>query len=178
MRVKQCSVVVGFRRWASLVLVAVAAGGCASQGLAFVQDHRVEIVAPPSHQTVKLPVTIRWRVTGFRVTGHDGHAADDAGYFAVFVDRAPVPPGKPLSWVAHDDHLCLATQGCPDASYLADRGVYSTTQTFLTLPQLPNQHAYRNHEQHEVTVVLMDSTGHRIGESAFYVDFFYDREAF
>ena len=168
---------VGFRGWTLLALVAVAAVGCTSEGLAFVQDKRVEVVAPAGHAKVTLPVTVRWRVRDFRITGRDGSATDSAGYFGVFVDRAPVPPGRPLSWIANDDRRCLATTGCPDATYLADRGVYATTQTSLTLPQLPNQHAYRNHEQHEVTVVLLDGTGHRIGESAFYVDFFYDREA-
>ena len=88
--------------------------GCVPHGLAFVQDKRVDVVAPKSHSTVRLPVTIRWTVHDFRVTGPSHSSNPDAGYFGVFVDRAPVPPGKPLSYVAHGDQLCQATPGCPD----------------------------------------------------------------
>ena len=41
--------------------------------------------------------------------------------------------------------------------------------------RLPDLNAYQGHENHEVTVILLDGRGDRIGESAWYVDFFYDR---
>jgi hypothetical protein len=163
------------RRVVSVVGLVAATAACVPQGLALVQDERVEIVAPEARTTVRVPVTIRWRVEGFRITGNDGRAREDAGYFGVFVDRAPVSPGKPLSWVAHDDRRCASTPGCPDATYLADHGTYAVTTTSFTLPVLPDLDAYKGHELHEVTVVLVDGTGHRIGESAWYVDFYFDR---
>lgn len=159
----------------SILGLALLTSSCAS-GLAFVQDDRVEIIAPESHEKVTLPVTVRWRVDGFRITGRDGGSDPNAGYFGVFVDRAPVPPGKALNWIARDDRHCLASPGCPDELYLADRDTYSTDQTFFTFAQLPDQDAYRGHETHEVSVVLLDGTGRRIGESAWYITLRYDRD--
>ena len=160
----------------ALAVLGVLASGCVPQGLAFVQDKRVDIVAPPSHATVKVPVTVRWTVHDFDVTGHDGGSNPNAGYFGVFVDRAPVPPGKPLTWVAQGDQLCLATKGCPDTQYLHDHHVYATTKTSFTMPTLPDLTAYHGHELHEVTVVMLDGQGDRIGEQAWYIDFKYDRK--
>lgn len=152
------------------------AAACIPEGLAFVQDDRVEIVAPEGHTKVTLPVTIDWEVEDFEVTGETGQASDDAGYFGVFVDTNPVPPGKSLEWIARDDRACSNTEGCPDETYLADRGVYPMTDTSITLNRLPDLDAYEGHETHEVTVVLLDGTGRRLSENAWHVTFFYDRE--
>jgi hypothetical protein len=160
---------------ALLLGLALLASACLPHGLAFVQDKRLEVVAPDSHSTVHLPVTIRWRVHGFRITGHDGEDSPDAGYFGVFVDRAPVPPGKPLSWIAHGDRTCHAVDGCPDHSYFRDHDTYQTTDTSMTFPQVPDLDSYHGHENHEVTVILLDGQGNRIGEGAWYVDFTYNR---
>jgi len=158
-----------------VVAMAVATTSCIAHGLAFVRSTQVEIVSPQSHSLVRTPVTVRWRVHGFRVTGHDGRSSPNAGYFGVFVDRAPVPPGKPLSWVAHGDRQCEHTRGCPDRTYFADHDTYATTNTSFTLHALPDQTAYHGHELHEVTIVLLDGRGDRIGENAWYIDFRYDR---
>jgi hypothetical protein len=162
---------------ASLLIVGLAllASSCAN-GLAFVQDRRLEFVSPSAHKKVTLPLTIRWTIGGFRVTGPDGSTDPNAGYFGVFVDRAPVPPGKPLSWIAREDRACVRTPGCPDATYLSDRRVHSATETEITFDHLPDLGAARGHETHEVTVVLLDGRGNRIGESAWYVTFLYDRD--
>ena len=122
-----------------------------------------------------LPVTVDWEVTNFEVTGENGQATDDAGYFGIFLDNAAVPPGKPLSWIAHNDRICVNTPGCPDKQYLNDRGVYSTTETSFTVKRLVDQDVFDGFENHELTVVLLDGTGHRIGESAWYVTLLYDR---
>lgn len=152
------------------------ASACMPEGLAFVQDDRIEIVSPEGHTKVSLPVTIEWTVDDFEVTGPDGRGVDDAGYFGVFVDTTPVPPNRPLEWIARDDRVCQNTPGCPDETYLADRGVYSTSETSLTLKRLPDLDAYQGHETHEVTVVMLDGTGRRISENAWHVTFLYDRE--
>jgi hypothetical protein len=156
----------------ALLLLACA---CSTSGLAFVQDTRLEILSPEPRSTVELPVTIRWRIDGFRITGRDGRAAPDAGYFAVFVDTTPIPPGQTVAWVARDDRSCTSTPGCPDETYLADRGTHVTSETTFTLEQLPFLDAHAGREHHEVTIVLLDGTGHRIGESAWYVSFVYER---
>lgn len=149
---------------------------CAS-GLAFTKDDRIEIVSPDDHSKVDLPITVRWRVTeGFEITGPDGRRSPDAGYFGVFVDRAPVPPGKTLAWIAKDDRTCRATPGCPDRVYLNDRDTYATTDTSMTFANLPDHDAYRGHENHQIAIVLLDGTGRRIGESAWFVDFSFDRK--
>ena len=143
---------------------------CVPDGLAFIQDERVEIVEPESHTTVTLPVTIRWTL--------DAQATPGAGpaSFGVFLDRAPVPPGRSLAWIARDDQRCLATDGCPDRTYFADRGVYETTNTSLTLEQLRDLDAFRGRETHEATIILLDARGRRIGESAWHTTFFFERD--
>ena len=168
--------VAGLSRSALLGAVVFLASSCVPHGLAFFKDDRVQIVSPESHTTVKTPVTIRWQVDDFRITGPNGSSDPDAGYFGVFVDRAPVPPGKPLTYIANADDLCQATPGCPDKQYLEDHDAYSTTDTSFTLDQLPDLSAYGGHELHEVTIVMLDGRGRRIGEQAWYVDFKYDRE--
>lgn len=162
---------------ASSLMVGLALLLCScAQGLAFVQDDRLEFTAPEERAKVSLPVTIRWNIEDFRVTGPTGRAEKDAGYFGVFLDEFPVPPGKALSWIARDDRRCRPAAGCPDANYLAKRGVYATSATSITFTQLPDQDAYKGHETHELTVVLLDGAGRRIGESAWHIAFRFDRE--
>jgi len=132
--------------------------GCVPQGLAFRVDDRVRITSPADRAEVTLPLTVSWT------------ARDFSGRFAVFVDRAPEPPGKPLSWVARKDHSCRAADGCPDEEYLAARGIYSTSDTHITFDQLPRPSNTKQKERHTITVVLLDQAGKRIGESAFEVD--------
>ncbi len=149
--------------------------GCVPQNLAFRVDDRLSFTAPEDRAEVTLPLTVSWRMRDFTVTkpgsadaGAD--AGDDAGYFAVFVDRAPQPPGKPLSWVARKDRTCRPNDGCPDAEYLAARGIYSTTDTHITFDQLPRPSSDKRKERHTLTVVLLDPSGKRIGESAYQID--------
>ena len=149
---------------------------CIPEGLAFVQDNRLEILSPEGHADVDLPVTVEWEIEDFEITGPDGTAEDDAGYFGVFLDATPVPPGKSLEYVARDDRQCVRDPNCPDVVYLSDRNVYSTTETEITFKHLPDLETATGRETHEVTIVLLDGTGHRIGESAWYQTFFYQRE--
>lgn len=98
-----------------------------------------------------------------------GQPGKDRGYFAIFVDRAPVRPGQTLLVLA--DKSCRTTPGCFNPQYLAERGVYTTTSTSITLQQVASLNSYQQVQLHEVTVVLMDTSGRRIGESAWYIDF-------
>ena len=165
-RLQACSFLVG---------LALVASSCA-HGLAFVQDRRLTITSPATQAKVHLPFTLRWRMRDFQVTGPDGRADPKAGYFGVFLDRTPVPPGNPLSWIARDDRRCKLIPGCPDDSYLTDRHVYATTDTQLRFALLPDLQAVGGHETHAVTIVLLDGAGHRIGEHAWYATFRYDRK--
>jgi hypothetical protein len=147
--------------------------GCVQQGLAFRVDKRVSIVAPEARSEVTLPVTVRWTVRDFDVVdpGTTGAGGSRAGYFGVFVDGSPQPPGKTLAWIARKDRTCRASDGCPDAEYLAVRHIFSTSQTQITFEQLPRPSNTNQKERHNVTIVLLDGSGRRIGESAFSIDF-------
>jgi hypothetical protein len=95
----------------------------------------------------------------------------DAGYFAVFVDRPPIKPGATMKDVAKGDRFCEQNPRCPDAAYLHQHYVFTTTKTALTMPQIPNLIGSKETLQlHTITIVLMDTSGHRIGESAWELD--------
>ncbi len=141
-----------------------ALAGCGVRGLAFREDTRVDIVEPADREVVALPVTVRWTVRDF------------GGSFAVVVDGAPQPPGEPLGWFARDDDSCRARVGCPDEEYLANRRVFVTAEPELTVERLPDTEIEgRRREFHEVTVVLLDGEGRRVGESAWSVEFQVER---
>lgn len=156
-----------------LLVWGLAAAACGVRGLSFVQDDRVEIVSPPDRAEVSLPVTVEWEVTDFDVTGRTGSADRDAGFFGVFVDRAPQPPGETLAWLAEDDEVCRTTAGCPDEGYFAGKGAFTTAETEFTVERLPRLAGEEEGRQvfHEVIVVLLNGRGERIGESAFAVEF-------
>lgn len=151
--------------------------GCVPQGLAFKIDDRLSFQSPEDRATVKLPVTLDWDIRDFEITEPGGEVAEDKGYFAVFIDSSPMPPGKPLSWIARKDNSCRPSDGCPDEEYLLARGIYTTTDTELVLEQLPRGSDEDRRERHRATIVLLDASGARIGESAFELAFDIDREA-
>ena len=149
----------------AVVLVAVVAplAGCGTSDLAFRQDHRLEFVAPDDRDEVTLPLTVSWDVEDFEF-------GPGAGSFAVFVDRAPQPPGKSLTWLARNDTSCRPEDGCPDAGWFAERDVFPTTELELTIDRLPARTDDRR-EFHEVTIVLIDEDGRRIGETGWTLEF-------
>lgn len=164
------------RFWAALVVISLTS--CGTSGLAFKTDERVKIVSPSDRAEVTLPLTVRWTVEDFQLTGPTKTAKPDAGYFGVFVDRAPQPPGERLSWIARDDQFCASSSGCPDEEYFAERGVYSTTERSFTIDVLPRTtpEESQRREFHELTLILLDGTGRRIGESSWFVQFQLRRE--
>lgn len=152
--------------------------GCGTSGLSFVNDERVAIVAPVDRSQVRLPVTIRWTVRDFAVTGPTKAADRNAGYFGVFVDREPQPPGETFAHLAKNDATCRVTPGCPDTGYFETLGAHATTRTTFTITELPERPEQERdlREFHEVNIVLLDGSGRRIGESAFGVEFELERE--
>ena len=71
------------------------------------------------------------------------------------------------------------TKGCPDPAYFAARDAYVVDRTSFTIERLPDLGRLRGkrREFHRLTVVLLDGSGDRIGESAFAVDFEVRRES-
>lgn len=160
---------------AFLAMAALGSSGCGLthvQDLNFTVDQRLQFQSPPSQALVSTPLTVRWRMTDFRVEAEGtGAPSRGAGYFAVFVDRAPIRPGETMRAVAARDPVCLHQPGCPDAGYLAQRQIYTTTAGSMTLAQvLPLSGDTERVQYHSITVVLMDTSGHRIGESAWELD--------
>ena len=145
--------------------------GCGAGPLAFHNDHRLSFHTPAARSQVQSPLTIRWSMTDFHLTGLDGSTTPARGAFAVFVDRAPMPVGSDLRWFAAHDAGCLRDPRCPDPTYLATRGVHITTDTSLELEVLPPVAAGVGDEQHSVTVVLLNGAGQRFAESAWYLPF-------
>lgn len=140
------------------------------------QDERLSIVRPADRAKVELPLTLSWEIDDFRITGPTGKAEKDAGYFAVFVDRAPQAPGRTVESVAGKDPICAVATDCPSAEDLRQLGVYTTDATSLTIEEIRDLSRDDRRDFHEVTIVLLNGEGERIGESAFRVEFEIDRD--
>lgn len=165
----------GWRGIPLLAAAALALSGCALpnvQEMNFRVDNRLQFLSPKARSEPAQPVTLRWRMRDFTVAGPGaGPVSPDRGYFAIFVDRQPIKPGQTMAAVAAGDQFCVHTAGCPNAAYLAQRQVYTTTGTSYTLPviaALPDDNDAV--QLHTVVIVLMNTAGHRIGESYWELD--------
>lgn len=129
------------------VVLTLPLSGCAD--LLFRQDHRVTVLNPGMYTTISQPVTVTWTAKDF-TPGRDGE-------FVVFVDRSPMPPGNGLDYFTRND----------------TEGIFRTKQDQLRLDILPTLTSNQSSEQnnHEVTVILVDPHGQRIGEEAGFVAF-------
>jgi len=159
--------------------VAALAAGCGN-GLQLRQDHRLRFLSPAQDAVVTPPVVVRWKIDrhAFRPMRFDGSRGTRRGVFAVFIDRAPMPPGRDVDSLAARDAVCAVSPGCPDEAWLADHGVYLTTRPALAFTALPvgsGRTAGAGRRRHQVTVVLLDGRGVRIGEAA-WTRAFYERE--
>jgi hypothetical protein len=154
-----------WRPWIGFALAALLAPGCAVSGLAFAQDDRIEIEAPGDNETVSLPFEVRWS------------ARDYDGRFVVLFDRTPMRPGRHLRSLVPAGDPCLARSSCPDEEWLAERHVFVTSDTRITVEDLPEERTNnRAKDRHEMTIVLLDDDGKRLGESVFVREFVVDRE--
>ena len=168
------------RRRGRLVLLAllVLLPSCAVHGLNFKQDKRLAIISPKDRAKVRLPVTIRWTVHDFTVTGRNGEARNDAGYFGVYVDREPQPPGETQFSLVKDLPDCRRDRKiCDNADYLAQADINSVTTGEFTVAQLPAPptDAAKRREFHSVTIAFLNGRGERVGESAYRLQFEVDR---
>jgi hypothetical protein len=163
------------RRTAVAAAALVLTAGCGLthvQDLSFRVDTRLHFVGLKDRAAVHLPLTIRWRMSDFTVAA-PGSAPPSrrAGYFALFVDQSPIQPGQTLKAICKADPFERGDANCPTATYLEGRLVYPTTGDSVTLDSIPNVPGNKDHKQlHTFVVVLMDTAGRRIGESAWELD--------
>jgi len=164
-------------RWAraAALVAALTTSGCGLthlQDLNFRVDKRLHFTTPEDRSTQTRPLTVSWTMKDFRIAAKGSEAPSrDAGYFAVFVDRAPIKPEQTMRSLASNDQTCQADPKCPNRDYLEGLGVYETTATTIRLKQIANVIGDKERLQHHhITVVLMDTAGHRIGESAWDLD--------
>jgi hypothetical protein len=161
-----------------IIAIAAVLPGCRVNDLSFKEDERVEIVSPEDQDEVALPFKLRWTVKDFEVVGPDGSDSEDAGYFAVLLDESPMPPGEGLDYFTRDDESCDRSAGCPDAQYFAERGIFPTSATSFEVETIEDTRPTDRQsapDDHELTVILLNGKGERIGESAFRVDVEVDR---
>src|SRR5947209_6932327 len=106
---------------AVLAVLATACGVAHPSELGYRTDKRLTFTAPKARTLVKTPIDVHWQIKDFTVQA-PGSAppGQKAGYFAVFVDRAPIKPSETMRVVANKDQVCLHRPGCPDESYLED----------------------------------------------------------
>ena len=164
-----------WRRLALAAALAVGASGCGLthlHDLNFRVDDRLHFLTPKDRSTVHAPLTVAWTMRDFTVAApRTAPPSRDAGYFVVFVDQAPIRPGQTVKAIAHGDPVCERDPKCPDEAYLNGHGVYTTTKTAVTLHQILDLLGSREKLQmHTITVVLLDTAGRRIGESAWELD--------
>jgi hypothetical protein len=122
----------------------------------------VRITAPRELQQVSAPVAIKWR------------SINATSRYAVFVDRPPIKPGQSLKAIAGNDPGCQRDPSCPTAAYLLQHDVFLTSQDTVSVPYFAQLGGISGRDKpttHYATIVLIDSTGHRAGESAGVVDF-------
>jgi len=148
-----------------LAVAVVLLPGCSVQGLGFVRDTRISIEAPADNATVRLPFELRWKATDFD------------GRFVVFFDRSPIRPNQTLRAAVPEDDPCRTEPECPDEAWLLDRNIYVTSEPMLRLERLPDERTNnRAKDRHELTIILLDESGRRSGESAFVREFIVERE--
>lgn len=151
-------------RFTTAVVLASAfvAGGCSTAG-GFSADQGIRVVSPRELQTVSVPIHVHWEAR---------RRPDNFARFALLVDRDPMPPGKSLRSLM--DSACKTRPGCPDNTYLAQRWIYLTSATDLSLEALPILGGVAGHAPlptHNITIVMVDRRGVRINGSAGFVEF-------
>ena len=165
------------RRGGLLLLAPLLLSACDTSNYAFKVDRSIKIVQPAARADVLLPVTVRWTDSHppprLRVATRDPNAE----YYAVFMDRTALGPGKRLSSLLDDKNVCHPSDGCPTTAQLRDLRVYLTAIPSLTIEFVADRRASRRGDSkdvHEVAVVRMRGDK-RVGEAAFLQTFFVKR---
>lgn len=146
------------------VLLGVVLSGCTLSGLDFRRDDRLQIENLDDRSTIELPYHLEFSFDGS--LGEGGVAG-----FGVLVDWSPPPPGKSLASLLEDDPACSGPSGCPDG-YLARNRITITTDTTFELDNVPvGSERQERRGYHELTIVLVDAQGRRVGEASAYTRF-------
>lgn len=145
-------------RW--LVVLGLLLGGCAVHGLTFVEDDRVRITTPRDRAEVDVPFRLGWESEDLPVGQR----------YAVLVDHTPPPTGKSLAWLFRGREDCKGPVGkaaCSKPDYLAEQGVLLTQSQEITVQEVEDLTGDdRKRVFHEVTIVLVDQDGTRVGEGS------------
>ena len=151
----------------ALLALAFLLAGCRTSGLIFTKDSAFRILNPSSSSSVTLPLKVTWT---------DGGPAAGATRFAVFLDQGTIRPGENLSSLLPD--FCKVDPTCPHNEYLHQQNVYVTSVPALILTTLP-QTTLGGHdsarEYHTLVVVVINSSGARVGEAFAGTSFIYTR---
>ena len=121
--------------------------GCSSY--LFRQSDRVTVDYPGIYSTVKEPLEISWHAHAF--------SAPADGSFGVFLDRDPMPPGRGLEYFDPADR---------DRIWVVDR---TSLHLAVLAARAGVDPAEQNH--HDVSVVLLDHSGRRVGEYVGFSEF-------
>lgn len=159
------------------VTAATALSGCDVSQFAFKVDESITVTSPQERTEVDLPVTVTWSdadaPSDLRVDPSD----PTAEYYAVFVDRGPIGPGRTLASLAKEPSRCAEDPACPTADYLRDQKVFLTARPELLLEFLPDRRPSTRgnpKDPHEVTIVRMVGDA-RQGEAAWDLLFYVNR---
>lgn len=133
---------------------------CATSGLAFRQDDRLQLVELRDRDTITLPYQLDFTF--------DGELPAPATAFAVLVDWTPPAPGDALTELFDDDPACSGPLGCPDG-YLERNRIHVVTDGPVMITDVPAGNG--RGDFHEVTVVLVDDAGRRVGETSAFARF-------
>lgn len=155
-----------------LAIAVVVLTACSAQGIALETNRSLTLLAPTDGGTVAMPFSVQWRVDNAALRQQ---LASGARRLAIFFDRSPMPPGETFHAVA--DKECRQTPGCPDTAYLTDRDIFVATASSLPLSSfqvddLPDTRTpHQRKDQHQLTIVVVDASGRRVGEAAFEAEF-------
>jgi hypothetical protein len=151
-----------------ILALAVLVTGCRTSGLLFTKSSDFRILSPASSAEVKLPLRVTWTAGGSYRPGDR---------FAVFLDRGTIGPGENLSKLIPD--ACKKAPSCSGETFLQQEKVYVTSSPEVILATLPRSSVTGHStgkEDHSVTVVILDSSGARVGEAFASTDFIYIRK--
>jgi hypothetical protein len=133
----------------------LAGSACRASGLAWREDRRLRIDAPGKNAVVTLPLEVRWHVRDLPKSLQGRPYS-----YALFLDRFPQAPGKTLQqFDAGSKNLTQSRVGIIEAR--------ESRHVFTTIPP----HDARQRDKHELTVILVDENGRRVGETAGFLTF-------
>lgn len=153
-------------RYAALIALTaslcLALAGCGVGAVTLRQARPMTITAPAGTGVRQLPLTISW-----------SSSLPAGTEYVLFLDQAPVPPDQTLRYVAEQLHdtSCLIQPSCPDASYLRNLNIYTTTKTSYVLSTLPISANRDSVSLHELTIVALGHGGKRAGQASATVSF-------